>query len=379
MQRLIERLRRERGATAVVFAFLAIPLLGGVALAVDVGALYFEKAQLQNGADAAALRVALACAAVEETAPDPCVVGSTALNGTADTSADENANDDGGADASATFRNGRNEVTVMTTTRTDDGETALRHPLASLIGINPTTVGASATAEWGSVYSGTTLALAIDQCEFEQFGPESSNPLTAGAQIVLRYDENAQKTPGCADARGGFGWLVSPEQDCLVELHVESTSEVIEGVLDGETGNNAKKSGCTSSMLDAYVLSGEPILVPIYYDVDGNGAGTAYRIKFFASVKLLDYKIQGGQKIEAPTNGGGGNGGGNGGGGNGGGGNGGNGGGGGGGNDLCSGNCRGIYVQFIEWVSVSDLDVTLGGSGPAGSADGVQIIAGPRP
>ncbi|WP_187432510.1 TadE/TadG family type IV pilus assembly protein [Agromyces mariniharenae] len=351
---MIRKLRRDRGATAVVFAFLAIPILGGVALGVDVGALYFEKAQLQNGADAAALRVAMACADVEESAPDPCIPGSSSMNGMALTSAEANAND-GAADAAVTFRTNRNEVTVTTTTRTDEGEDALRHPLASLIGIDPTTVNASATAEWGPVFSGKTLALTIDQCEFDQFGPESPTPLTAGSKVLLRYDENAQKSPGCQDARGGFGWLVSPDQNCLVELEIEDGAGIIEGVLDGTTGNNSKKSGCSETVLQDLIDAGEPVLVPIYYDLDGNGSGTDYRVKFFASILLLDFKISGSNKIENPdpSNGLG--------------------------NDLCKGNCRGIYIQFVEWISVSDLDVTLGGSGPGGSAEAVRLIPSPRP
>lgn len=356
MQRLMKKLRRERGATAVVFAFLAIPLLAGVALAVDVGALYFEKAQLQNGADAAALRVAVECAAVEATAPvQPCIVGSTAMNGTAISSAGVNAND-GAADADVAFRNNRKEVTVTTTTRTDEGDAALRHPLASLIGIAPTTVQASATAEWGPVFSGKTLALAIDQCEFDQFGPESPNPLTAGERVLLRYDENAQKTPGCQDANGGFGWLVSPDENCLVELEVDAGAGILTAILDGTTGNNSGKSGCSESLLQDLISAGEPVLVPIYYDVDGTGAGTEYRVKFFASILLLDYKISGNDKVENPDPGNG------------------------LGNDLCQGNCRGIYIEFVEWISVSDLDIQLGGgSGAPGSAEAVRLIPRPRP
>jgi Flp pilus assembly protein TadG len=65
MQRLTSRLRRpldrERGATAVVFALLLVPMLGFAAIAVDIGALYAERARLQVGADAAAIAVAQDC------------------------------------------------------------------------------------------------------------------------------------------------------------------------------------------------------------------------------------------------------------------------------------------------------------------------------
>ena len=50
------RLSGERGATAVVFALLLVPILGFAAIAVDVGSLYAERARLQVAADAAASR-----------------------------------------------------------------------------------------------------------------------------------------------------------------------------------------------------------------------------------------------------------------------------------------------------------------------------------
>ena len=51
----------ERGASAVLVAILLVPLLGFAAIALDVGALYVERGQLQNGADAAALAIAQDC------------------------------------------------------------------------------------------------------------------------------------------------------------------------------------------------------------------------------------------------------------------------------------------------------------------------------
>ena len=62
MRRIAERLRSERGATAVLVGILLVPLVGCLAIALDVGALYVERGQLQNGADAAALAVAQECA-----------------------------------------------------------------------------------------------------------------------------------------------------------------------------------------------------------------------------------------------------------------------------------------------------------------------------
>ena len=53
---------RERGAISVIVAIVMVCLLGFAALAVDVGVLYAERAQLQNSSDAVALMVAQKCA-----------------------------------------------------------------------------------------------------------------------------------------------------------------------------------------------------------------------------------------------------------------------------------------------------------------------------
>jgi len=62
---ILARLRHdERGVVAAIVAILLGTgvLLGMGALVIDVGQIYQERAELQNGADAAALAVAESCA-----------------------------------------------------------------------------------------------------------------------------------------------------------------------------------------------------------------------------------------------------------------------------------------------------------------------------
>ena len=75
MRRLIQRRldRDDRGAIAVTVALSLTALLAVLAFVVDVGLLYFEKAELQNGADSAALAVAQECA----TSGPTCMPGCT--------------------------------------------------------------------------------------------------------------------------------------------------------------------------------------------------------------------------------------------------------------------------------------------------------------
>ena len=60
----------EKGAVSVIVAILLVTLLGFVAIAVDVGVIYSERAQLQSGADASAIAVAQKCA--KNTADTQC-------------------------------------------------------------------------------------------------------------------------------------------------------------------------------------------------------------------------------------------------------------------------------------------------------------------
>ena len=58
MKKIINLLRRERGTITVIIAVGMVAFLGFTALVVDVGYLYFQRRDLQNAADAAALAAA---------------------------------------------------------------------------------------------------------------------------------------------------------------------------------------------------------------------------------------------------------------------------------------------------------------------------------
>mgnify|MGYP000270931496 CR=1 FL=1 len=61
MRRLSQRSDRERGAVGVLVAVMMLVLIGAGAMAVDVGQIYAERAQLQNVADAGAMAAAQRC------------------------------------------------------------------------------------------------------------------------------------------------------------------------------------------------------------------------------------------------------------------------------------------------------------------------------
>lgn len=300
----------ERGAVALWVALSIVPVLAFMAVVADVGLLYWEKGQLQNGADAAALAVAQECAAE----PITC---SAIAEGVATEMSGFNSNDDqaNAAIANLELNGSAGKVTVESSTLNSEG-TAVAHPFASLIIPGGTTVEADATAEWGQPVAGNTLALAIDQCEFE------ANPPEVGDLVMLRYDQNAQNFSDCNDASGGFGWLESA--DCRAEISVD-------GWVGVTTGNNPGGSGCTEEYIAS--LIGTTVVVPIYDTFRGTGDNTEYHIVAFAALELLDYRISGDDQVPVEPS--------------------------------CSGQCRGIQARFVEFLDFDD-EFELGNGGDAG-------------
>jgi Flp pilus assembly protein TadG len=308
VRRLNELLRRERGASAVIFGLLLVPLLGAAAIAVDVGALYAERAQLQNGADAAALAVAVDCADATGCG------GSTAI---ARQFAGDNALDGAAAVLTPSFPTSRT-VTVTASTENPDGSTELRHPFAQFIGIDASTVGAAATAEWGSPSRGQVIPLALAYCEF--------SGVQQGVRTLIQYDTNKPcKGPTGQPIAGGFGWLDQDPGKCLATIDLTSA------FVGSDPGLDPPKN-CESRFS---TLKGETVLIPVYDGANGvNGQNGKFHIYAFAAFTVTGWKFTGnGNSIMnrpdplAPS---------------------------------CTGNCRGIQGYFVDWVEVGG-DWELGG------------------
>ncbi len=175
----MRRLRDDDGAVAILVAFLAVALFGFAVLVVDVGALYSERRQLQNGADAAALALAQSCAATS------CGT-ETVQRTTTQPYANGNARDDaanlreicGSGDLDlakcedVTSAPGTGFVKVRTQTGSASNAERLPPLLAGVL--NPdypgTTVGAAAVANWGSPGSvKSSLPFTFGDCEWEHY------------------------------------------------------------------------------------------------------------------------------------------------------------------------------------------------------------------
>jgi len=333
VQQLIRRLARstrplrgERGASAVVVALVLIPVLGVVALAVDGGALYYEKAKLQNGADAAALAVAARCARGLPTC------STTAYGSDVGAVADQNDDVDGLQTVSAVaFPGGTGSSPVLATTRTrTSGGGGLRHPFVSALNAAlgqpdsaATFVTASATASWSAPSSAAdVLPLAFSLCGLQ-------SALSSGTKILLRSDNNNGSTScSAADGHpiaGGFGWLDGTT--CSSTLSVN-------GLAASDQGNDLP-SRC-NGLISPEQLIGRVIEVPIF-DCAASAAGTCltqvgnhtgtqkvdrYRIYGFAAFKVAGHRLTGtDMATDASYTG----------------------------SLRCTGNCRGIQGTFVRW------------------------------
>lgn len=272
----------ERGANAVLIAFLLVPMMGFGALAIDVSAQHAEKAQLQRGADAAALGVAAACADGETN----CGSRGTGYF---------NAN-------SGTPVQGDPSVVVTMPTASEPGEVVVvgeatfPHMFASLVDNdsdpNNTRVRAQSTAQWGMPLGAGTLPLAFPLCKFDDFTPNPDTGL--GTEIWVRNDIDARKKSDCANLteESYFGWLSSTT--CSAEVELTDTTPP-EAWVPADPGKSPLGAGCSESYFVSLEESATPVLVPVYDEVgdkksDGSGK---FHLVAFASFIVTGWDFPG--------------------------------------------------------------------------------------
>lgn len=292
----------ERGAVAVLVAFLIVPLMGFAALAIDISSLYQERRELQNGADAGALAVAKDCA-----------TASGCIPAVAQSYADSNAVD-GRSGVDEVCGTGVNLVVcpnppsvplgtkyVRVTTDTFEVGGANQEqmnfkfaPVLQLVAGNVydgSRVEASAVAAWGSPGGASTLPLTFSQCEYKEYVPTPASlqtgPPFTEAESVISFHGSTEAgtcptTPSGQNLPGGFGWL-APAADCEVPITAGGWAPSSTGV---------PPPNC----VDLVGIRNTTVLLPIY-DVDaGTGAGGQYRIVGFAAFYITGYKFTGQDK-----------------------------------------------------------------------------------
>jgi Flp pilus assembly protein TadG len=283
---------------------------------IDVGQLYQERAQLQSGADAAALAVAKSC-----------ILGtctpSTALS-TAQTYANDNATDGvsgvgtvcGYADTLTACgtssgamtacpsppASGTNYVDVNTSTKTSGGATTIAPIFAKDLLGNSTYVGtkvlACAQVEWnlsgGATYSGIFTAFSTPACQLDKqstagyiYGSPPSVSLPSSSydmKLTLSYGGKA----GCSteasgsDGPGTFGWLTETG-GCTEDPPLATTYSV---------HTSTTSANCNTPLYDD-AQDKTLIYIPVYTSVSGSGTSAVYNVKGAAAFVVTGYNVPG--------------------------------------------------------------------------------------
>ncbi|AQP47074.1 hypothetical protein BW730_05625 [Tessaracoccus aquimaris] len=256
----------ERGASAVLVAILMVTLLGFSALAIDLNALWWDKQELQNGADASALAIATDCA------HGAC---STATNQVTAGRLTKGNKQDANATVDRIDLTEAHRVTVTVASLRD-------HWLAPVLGIDASTVQAAASAVWGGIGGATTLPLILSQCEFER------TVLDSPTGIVRVSGKTLDDTTGCRLGQtphfvpGGFGWLTTDGSGvCKASLSVDDWA-------NSSTGNTTPK-GCPDDLLKKTLAPGNEVLVPLFDEARGTGAGATYHVAGYAALKITAF------------------------------------------------------------------------------------------
>ena len=316
----------DRGAVATLVVVLLAGgvLLGMGALVIDVGQLYSERAQLQNGADAAALAVAQGCAKGVASCD-------ASTSGTAGTYANGNALDSTSAVTSVCGNNGAGTlaacagstglltdcpaapaagtryVDVHTATRTSGGSTLLPPVLARTLpgraGYAGSTVLACARAAWGSPSSATTVAMTISFCEWTAmmaggtsyaapppYPPNAVPPASMERSLQLHgAGGSCAGGPSGWDLPGGFGWLDDTTGSCAATVDVNNVYHDNSGV---------SASAACKAALQAARTNRTVVYLPVYDGAGGTGHNGYYHLKGFAAFVVTGYYLPG---FDAPS------------------------------------------------------------------------------
>jgi hypothetical protein len=300
----------DRGAVGVLVGILLSTgvLLGMAALTVDVGMIYQERAELQNGADAGSIAVA-----------KTCVVGTTGCRpGDAANYANLNSKD-GVSDVTTVCGHGdgltpcptvpepprmvdcptlpeddddptnddANYVDVHTATKTTEttGDSTLLPPvfsraLAGNAGYEGDTVLACARAMWGPAMPGSkSLAMTLSQCAWTA---ATGGGTTFDVDFRFFVRDPSAPTGDCQSAPGAFGWLGQDESgECTADI------DLTENTAESDTGKDVPKE--CKGPLKSYVDNKTLIYIPIFSSTEDTGGNATYNLVGLAAFIITGY------------------------------------------------------------------------------------------
>ncbi len=323
--------RDERGVIGVLVAVLigCGVLLGMGALVIDLGQIYQNRAELQNGADAGALAIADACAlggACTNASSLPLATHFATANASGLTGHEAavgvicgsgslgaclgGASGSDLVDCPPAPPAGTNYVDVNTSTLTPSGPLLPPFFARLLLGngsYNGTNVKACAQAEWGPPSSGNTIAFTISACSwyvytnngtsFAPAPPYPPNPLPDPSfdHIMFEHGQLGSQTTGCPpyqpsgqDAPGNFGWTSDPSGTCSTPITNSSYT--------GGTGTSVpggKTPGDCETVIANDQANRTLVFLPVYSAITGTGSNVTYTLLGFAAFVITGYHLPG--------------------------------------------------------------------------------------
>lgn len=286
---------RDRGLILVWFAAFALVILGSGALVVDMGALWSERRQLQNGADAAALAVAIDCAKTACTQSETTALNYARLNA-ADSEAAVTLCGRGadltpcvqvptGVSATVGYVHALTSTWNPGNSGSPDQVQFVLAPFLDALQVGQT-VRASATVIWGSLGGATVLPLVISKCSFDPSWIAADGSISIpNTQIEIRANSNELCSAGWTS---GFDFLEDSTGTCAAApVQINSGGTIL------AAGSEGMLPECRP-VIQALYNDGQTFVVPIVKSRTPPGSNSTYTADGFASFKLCGYALGGG-------------------------------------------------------------------------------------
>lgn len=277
----------ERGAVSVLTAILFVVLLGFTALAVDVGLLYAERGQLQNGADASVLAMAQKCA--KDSSSTDCSTSSAIAGDLANKNALDEQSNIFSIELDKTARN----VSVTTSAKETGGAAdSVSLTVASVLGFPTAKVTAKSSAVWGSPRAGRApFPLAFSICQVKDRVDGEIQLLMSHAVAKDKGNSSCINNTG-KEVPGGFGYLPTVNGACAVDVNLAANA----GWAPSDPGVNEPEL-CTAELyrwagdLDA----GREVVVflPVFDEVRETGKTAEFHLVSFAAFKVVGWRLSG--------------------------------------------------------------------------------------
>lgn len=327
----------------MLVAVLMLAMIGAGAMAVDVGQIYSERAQLQNAADAGAMAAAQQCHTAGVCTDVQARSWAEELTG-------PNSND-GATTIDSVDLSVPNQVTVVTSTRNGTSDAGfLTKMFANALNAPPVTVRATATAAVTPVGGATAFPLALSDCQYDLSGPEVSGDIQL---IKYKPDSGTCTSTSGHVIPGGFGWL-----DQTAPCEASTTTDDVAG---SDTGADYPNTPPGGDACDAIVTGWKNTILaggsvegtfPVYDEAGGTGTNAWFHIRGYATFKMIGWRFAGSGDIRvfrsgmphvgSPAN-------------------------------ACNNPCRGIIGQFVKFESIDSAGGAVGTGPDLGSVE-IRLI-----